>query len=59
MQGMAAVRIIQALAELGFAGAQIASYVDEARANNGELSDASIKEIEGEVKKANELWEGR
>ena len=48
--------IVQAAIELSYAGINISQMIQEARANNGQLSDETLKQIETEVDNANKLW---
>jgi len=48
--------IVQAAVELAYAGINISQLIEEAKANNGQLSDETLKQIENEVSNANKLW---
>jgi len=48
--------IVQAAVELAYAGVNIADLIEEAKANNGELSDETLQRIQNEVDAANKLW---
>ena len=48
--------IVQAAVELSYAGINIAQLIEEAKENNGQLSDETLKKIENEVASANKLW---
>ena len=48
--------IVQAAVELSYAGINISQMIQEARANNGELSEETLKRIEDEVNNANKIW---
>jgi hypothetical protein len=51
--------VVQAAVELAYAGVNISSMIEEAKANNGQLSEETLKRVEQEVEAANKLWDQR
>ena len=50
--------IVSAAVELAYAGVEITALIKEAQANDGKLSNETLKRVENEVKDAHALWDG-
>lgn len=49
--------IVQAAVELAYAGIEISALIEEAKENDGQLSDETLQRVQREVEAANKLWE--